>query len=277
MWFVCSGVTVARHQSGCSSQHDTRPLCVTLMCGTETLLLAFKGALTPGRLFCTVPKHEYTSSPDPRCPELTLPRPQLCWGTATLHVSSHRSTTCALLYFIVKRTLRAVGAQWRPTQRIRLSLYQPCVCWVVVFVDTTVVKHLQKEMVAWVIGHFQHSVTVPVHKSLYRAAVHLFQLCGDKEVYPYLRMVQSAHTSPTHWTSNMRECALNPTRGILVQRHAVKWQLTCSCCNSTKNPSLFYTGVQSICAQSPWDTGEACYSRSATAAIGLFVWHSSQR
>lgn len=106
--------------------------------------------------------------PSPDCAEAWLP---------PLHVSSHRSTTCTLLYFIVKRTLRAVGAQWRPTQWIRLSLYQPCVCWVIVFVDTTVVKRLQREMVAWAMGHFQRSVSVLVHKSLYRAAVHLFQLC----------------------------------------------------------------------------------------------------
>lgn len=65
----------------------------------ETLLLAFKGTLTPGQLFCTVPKHEYISSPDPRCPELTLAQPQLRSGVATSFtcvITSQHDTRIAL-------------------------------------------------------------------------------------------------------------------------------------------------------------------------------------
>lgn len=46
----------------------------------------------------------------------------------TLYVSSCRNMAHALLCIIVNPSLHAVAAQWRITQRTKLSLYQLCGC-----------------------------------------------------------------------------------------------------------------------------------------------------
>lgn len=111
-------VQVKLDQGGQSQTFNLTTLALPLLGRVDLYQLwpslneGYEDALTPGRLFLTLPQHECTSPP--RIPSV-LPLHQPC-----------RHMHC----FVT-----TVAAQWRTTQRTWLSLYWLCGCRVILFIE----------------------------------------------------------------------------------------------------------------------------------------------
>lgn len=116
-----------------------------------------------------------------------------------LHTLSHCNMTHAMLYVTVEQSLHAAAAQWRTTQRMWLSLYRLCSCWV----------YRRHPLIAETNGRSRsclRCLTVFMHEQLHFAKVHLFQPSHNQRGEPCLGTVWSTHNGQTSslWGSDIK-------------------------------------------------------------------------